>query len=94
MDRDNPGGYCDCETLAEMIKENKPGLCEKPLLMEGRRRYDKMSINDITGVVFRDNSPTVGLTCFNADQKSRRCDDYEVRFCCPKGKHRRKRSLS
>ncbi|ESO92027.1 hypothetical protein LOTGIDRAFT_121599, partial [Lottia gigantea] len=29
-------------------------------------------------------SPSVGLICKNSDQKDKRCEDYKVRFCCPK----------
>ncbi|ESP03294.1 hypothetical protein LOTGIDRAFT_70514, partial [Lottia gigantea] len=29
-------------------------------------------------------SPSIGLICKNSDQIDNKCEDYKIRFCCPK----------
>ena len=85
LDRDDPGGHCDCETLADLVRENHPGACENPLALQARRRSDQTPVEALAGsVVFRHYNTDVGFTCFNSDQAGGRlCEDYEVRMCCP-----------
>ncbi|ESP02752.1 hypothetical protein LOTGIDRAFT_110884 [Lottia gigantea] len=82
-DRDNPSASGDWEDLSTLRKENKGEICEKPVDIEARltdgRPYT--AGGDIITL-----SASVGLICKNNQQTSgNRCDDYKVRFCCPKG---------
>ncbi len=46
------------------------------------RRSDKKPAYQ-TGEVIRVFNTVSGLACVNKDQPDGRCDDYEVRLCCP-----------
>ena len=80
LDRDNPGGQGDYETLSHFIAAGQ--ACAAPAKIECRTRsgipWEK------AGQVYR-CEPNVGGVCVNSQQKGgARCQDYEVRFLCPK----------
>ena len=68
-----------------MTQRNLEGVCENPVKFESRRISDKMPAEDVEGAVFAQYDTIRGFNCLNADQPNgKRCDDYEVRTCCPK----------
>ena len=82
LDRDNPGGACDCEQTSLLVNENRPGACENPMILEARRVRDQVPAAEITDLVTRMDQN--GFSCWNRDQtRGRFCDDFEVRMCCP-----------
>ncbi len=46
------------------------------------RKSDKKPAEQ-TGEVFRVYDNVRGFACVNKEQPDRRCDDYELRLCCP-----------
>ena len=81
FDIDNPNtGEGDEETLREIRREFPNQVCKKPVgiqaqLSDTMRPYGRG--NDTLSI-----SPKNGLSCLNADQESRQCQNYRVRFCC------------
>lgn len=78
MSRDSPGGKGDYETLASFVKEVL--TCEKPVAVECRTKSGRGWKE--AGQVYRCDTKAGGV-CLNAQQPTRRCLDYEVRFLCP-----------
>ena len=84
LDRDNPGGTGDWETVAIAKQWNLiPKTCDS-VGLEARLRSDKTPAAQ-TGEVFRVNDKAKGFACVNTDQPDRACQDYEVRYCCANG---------
>lgn len=46
------------------------------------RRCTRLDTDPVLLCRFSRNDPTVGLICKNADQSSKMCSDYKVRFSC------------
>ncbi|KAK6189108.1 hypothetical protein SNE40_005147 [Patella caerulea] len=81
LDRDDPTGRDDNELLP-FQRLRKPELCEVSLAIDFRLAGGvRLDYYDDT---FAQLSQQFGLLCQNRDQNDNRCDDYEVRFCCPK----------
>jgi hypothetical protein len=80
IDRDDPSGNGDGEHLSLMLQEGYP-VCSNPIGVECRRISDQA---DWTQTGEFATCTTAGFECLNANQPDRSCDDYEVRFFCPK----------
>lgn len=79
LNRDQPGGSGDFETLRDFVAEGK--ACENPEKIECRTRSGKDWTE--TGEVYQCVA-RVGGVCRNSSQpQGKRCSDYEVRFYCP-----------
>ena len=76
MDRDDPTGDGDYETISDYASENS---CENPTAIDARARS-----SGSTAVTHIDLA--YGFWCNNDEQsvESGGCADFEVRFCCPK----------
>ena len=78
LDRDNPSGYCDCETIRDF---NPSQICPNPTGIKCRERS--------TGQDYRDVGQTMtcnvrsGGACWNHENTPNPCKDYEVQFICP-----------
>ncbi|KAJ8258096.1 hypothetical protein GJAV_G00193120 [Gymnothorax javanicus] len=81
FDRDDPSGTGDYEDLSRLRKKYPGQICLKPIAIEAQTLSGEPASE--TGESFRSCDATNGLTCVNADQKSRKCQDYRVRFTCP-----------
>nr|CAB3262592.1 uncharacterized protein LOC100180679 [Phallusia mammillata] len=78
LDRDNPGGVGDFETLVELRKERPEVICDRPSLIQAQTLTGVPA--GLTGQVTY-KSLTDGFKCINNDNKGQ-CLDYRVRFCC------------
>lgn len=84
-DRDNPSGTGDHETLFNLLQENpNSDLCKIPTGIQARIKSNQQPYQTSGNVV--QISPLQGLQCWN-DQNPKYCQDFEVRFCCNKGKN-------
>ncbi|KAJ8258094.1 hypothetical protein GJAV_G00193100 [Gymnothorax javanicus] len=81
LDRDNPGLTGDYEILSKFRKRYSRRICPKPIAIEAQT-LSGVPASD-TGDSFRIYDATDGFACVNADQRSRKCQDYRVRFTCP-----------
>ncbi|KAJ8258091.1 hypothetical protein GJAV_G00193070 [Gymnothorax javanicus] len=81
FDRDNPSGTGDYEVLRRLLKEYPGQICLKPIAIEAQTLSGVPASE--TGEFFRRYDATKGFACVNADQRSRKCQDYRVRFTCP-----------
>ncbi|XP_077363302.1 mucin-5AC-like [Festucalex cinctus] len=81
LDRDDPSGTGDFETLKDLYVEKPNEICRLPLGIE----VQTVAGNTVasTGDVIAFADTTTGFICKNADQKRGRCTDYKVRFICP-----------
>ncbi|XP_031419876.1 cartilage intermediate layer protein 1-like [Clupea harengus] len=80
MDRDNPTGSGDWETISCLKRRYPKRMCPNPIAIEVAT-VDGISLAD-AGNVFYKNDHITGLICKNADQKTCFCRDYKVRFVC------------
>nr|XP_002740538.1 PREDICTED: mucin-5B-like [Saccoglossus kowalevskii] len=78
-DDQNYGG--DYELLADIMEPF--AVCESPIDIECRAAGSRLLYNEIPGQREITCMPQIGLMCFNKDQLSKMCEDYEVRFYCP-----------
>ncbi|XP_039507616.1 mucin-5AC isoform X6 [Pimephales promelas] len=81
FDRDNPGGVGDYETLSLTLVTYPHQACAQPIAIE----VTTISGTPVlpTGNSFQVYDPTEGFACVNAQQTGG-CQDYRVRFTCPK----------
>ena len=77
LDRDNPSGYCDCETLNDFSSSQ---ICQNPIGIKCRERSTGQDYQDV-GQNMTCNVHIGGL-CWNHDNNPP-CRDYEVQFICP-----------
>ncbi|XP_063078724.1 uncharacterized protein si:dkey-205h13.2 [Engraulis encrasicolus] len=80
MDRDDPTGSGDWETVSSLQKSYPKQMCPNPTAIEVAT-VDGISLAD-AGNTFFANDHITGLICKNADQKKCFCRDYKVRFVC------------
>ena len=77
LNRDNPGGSGDFETLADFVKTDQ--VCAAPIGIECQ------TVNgtdwEEAGQIYTCVADKGGI-CRNEDQKGARCKDYRVRFLC------------
>jgi len=75
LSRDFPTGSGDWERVVDHASN---GICARPVAAEARVIA--------TGATWTSEvvtfSASFGLVCENADQTDKRCEDYEIRFCC------------
>jgi mucin-like protein len=100
LDRDDPSGVGDFETLVDFAKEKK-APCLRPTAVQCRYKEDKKQWGHQTlplgpaptpvGYTCTVSGPGAGGVCQNAKTKPPAtktnpvtCRDSEVRFCCPK----------
>lgn len=72
----NSGSTGDWESL-NGFKMNQ--VCPNPSGIEARRTNGIINTPLVTHI-----SPEAGFWCINSEQDGTICDDFEVRFCCPK----------
>lgn len=78
LDRDDPSGTGDFETLSDFVKAGK--ACEQPKRIQCRTVDGRAAVS--TGQPYT-CEPTVGGVCDNRKLPAgERCLDYRVRFCC------------
>ena len=79
LDRDDPSGNCDCETLADFSRSQK---CQygNPVGIQCREKNTRLDYQDV-GQTMTCNA-RIGGVCWNAKNVGHRCSDYEVRFIC------------
>lgn len=77
LNRDRPSGVGDFETIEAHFRRGD--ACFDPTAIQCRTRdgVDSRSTGEAYRCDLRD-----GGVCFNQHQRSGRCSDYEVRFCC------------
>lgn len=77
LNRDDAGGAGDFETLVDFDPTSVG--CSQPLAIEARTLggVDWHLTGEVLSV-----SPTTGLSCRNASQPDRICQNYQVRFLC------------
>ena len=78
LDRDNPGGYCDCETIRDFSPSQ---ICPNPIGIKCRERTTGQDYQDV-GQTMTCNVQTGGA-CWNHENAPDTCRDYEVQFICP-----------
>ncbi|XP_059494000.1 uncharacterized protein si:dkey-205h13.2 [Stegostoma tigrinum] len=82
FDRDDPSGNGDYEDLMNLRKENADKICSNPTACEVET-MDGVPASR-TGDIVSECSISTGFTCVNAEQKDRSCQDYRIRFTCPR----------
>ena len=83
FDRDDPEGNGDHELLQLLRQSDETGeLCEKPTAIDARLTSSGKPYQFSGNYV--QLSPKYGLQCWNKFQPKRKCEDFEVRFCCPR----------
>ena len=96
LDRDDPGGVGDFETLVDLVKENKI-KCKRPLAVQCRYKGGALWGSQVgsyppqptpAGYTCLASGPSAGGICANAKTKPAptkpntvTCKDLEVRFC-------------
>ena len=78
LDRDNPSGYCDCETIRDFSPSQ---ICPNPIGIKCREKSTGQDYQDV-GQVMICNVQTGGA-CWNRRNTPDTCKDYEVQFICP-----------
>lgn len=84
LDRDNPSGNGDAEVLSAFLTETPTAVCTSPSAIEIRIRGTTKVFTPgmVTPDKLRTFDPKNGMMCYNVDQPSGACPDYEVRFLC------------
>uniref|UniRef100_A0A665UZY9 WxxW domain-containing protein n=1 Tax=Echeneis naucrates TaxID=173247 RepID=A0A665UZY9_ECHNA len=82
FDHDDPTENGDFEVLSDLLSVYPKEICPRPIAIEVQTISGEPASN--TSDVFLNYDATYGFACVNADQDSRRCEDYRVRFTCPK----------
>ncbi|XP_057175277.1 cell migration-inducing and hyaluronan-binding protein-like [Triplophysa rosa] len=81
LDRDDPSGRGDDETLSD-IHVTYPGkVCSQPIAIEVTTISGTPALQ--TGNIFHVYDPLQGFACVNEQQTGSSCQDYMVRFTCP-----------
>ena len=82
FDEQNPTSLGDFEILTpRLVTTNQGQLCRNPTAIAARSRTTNRTYQ-LTGQtvhVFINR----GLFCSSSQQRDRKCEDYEVRYCCP-----------
>lgn len=83
-DQDNPSGRGDYELLRSLSGEYPRQICASPSAIDVRVTATNADYRT-TGQIVTANT-TIGFYCSNRQQGRRqgRCQDYKIRFCCPK----------
>jgi hypothetical protein len=85
LDRDNPGGVGDWETIGAFLNDNPPvQICGGNDPVGIKCRTLDGTDWQATGEADLICDPSYGFRCKNEDQPDGRCEDYEVRFQCCK----------
>lgn len=81
LDRDEPTGTGDDETLPRLLIEHPYMVCKQPVAIDARIADGRLAAE--SGNVLRKFSEKEGLLCLNEDQPSGKyCEDFKVRFLC------------
>ncbi|TRY71799.1 hypothetical protein TCAL_10551, partial [Tigriopus californicus] len=70
------------ESLVKLTQEFGTDACSNPIAFQARSVQTKTSSN-FTGDRFEHIDTDSGLLCLNVRQPNGKCEDYEVRLCCP-----------
>ncbi|XP_069567079.1 uncharacterized protein [Brachyistius frenatus] len=82
FDHDDPTGNGDYEVLGDLLSIYPRDICPQPIAIEVQTVSGEPASNASDNVLIYD--ATYGFACVNADQGRRTCEDYKVRFTCPK----------
>uniref|UniRef100_A0A3Q3X3J4 WxxW domain-containing protein n=1 Tax=Mola mola TaxID=94237 RepID=A0A3Q3X3J4_MOLML len=82
FDHDDPSGHGDYEVLGDLLSIYPGEICPRPMAIEVQTVSGEPA--SITSQTFLNYDATHGFACVNADQVSGSCEDYRVRFTCPK----------
>ncbi|XP_023271435.1 uncharacterized protein LOC111661954 [Seriola lalandi dorsalis] len=82
FDHDDPTGNGDYEVLSDLLTMYPREICPQPIAIEVQTVSGEPASS--TSDTFLNYDATYGFACVNADQGSRICEDYRVRFTCPK----------
>lgn len=82
FDYDDPTGNGDYEVLSDLLNIYPGEICPQPIAIEVQTVSGEPASN--TSDVFLNYDATFGFICVNSDQGSRSCEDYRVRFTCPR----------
>ncbi|XP_041800879.1 uncharacterized protein si:dkey-205h13.2 [Chelmon rostratus] len=87
----------DSELLRDLRRKHRTRICSSPVDMEAqtvsgvKSQHTRNTFHTDSPLQVQHASPlrcsydaTYGFACVNADQGSRSCEDYRVRFTCPK----------
>nr|XP_019963007.1 PREDICTED: uncharacterized protein LOC109642605 [Paralichthys olivaceus] len=81
FDHDDPTGNGDYEVLSDLLRIYPREICRQPIAIEVQTVSGEPASNTTDTLLNYD--ATYGFACVNADQGSRSCEDYKVRFTCP-----------
>uniref|UniRef100_A0A4W6FMR4 WxxW domain-containing protein n=1 Tax=Lates calcarifer TaxID=8187 RepID=A0A4W6FMR4_LATCA len=82
---DDPTGNGDYEVLSDLLNIYPREICPQPIAIEVQTISGEPASN--TSDTFLNYDATYGFACVNADQRGKSCEDYKVRFTCPKEIH-------
>ncbi|XP_019129399.2 uncharacterized protein LOC104928634 [Larimichthys crocea] len=82
FDHDDPTGNGDYEVLADLLNIYPREICPQPIAIEVQTVSGEPALN--TSDTLLNYDATYGFACVNAAQGSGSCEDYRVRFTCPK----------
>ncbi|XP_037134958.1 transmembrane protein 269 isoform X1 [Syngnathus acus] len=82
FDLDDPEGHGDFELLSDLLHKFPGDICPQPIAIQAQTvSTDSASSPPET---FLNLDAMYGFACLNADQVDKSCEDYKVRFTCPK----------
>ncbi|KAJ8372067.1 hypothetical protein AAFF_G00294810 [Aldrovandia affinis] len=81
FDLDDPTGNGDYEVLSMLLTAHPRHICPQPIAIEAQTLSGDPASS--TGDTFLIYDATNGFACVNTDQRTRKCNDYRVRFTCP-----------
>ena len=79
LDRDNPSGHCDCETIRDF---NPSQICPNPIGIKCREISTGQDYRDV-GQTMTCNVQSGGVCWNHENTPNSGCRDYEVQFICP-----------
>ncbi|XP_056278403.1 uncharacterized protein si:dkey-205h13.2 isoform X4 [Pseudoliparis swirei] len=81
FDHDDPTGNGDFEVFSDLRSIYPREICPQPIAIEVQTISGEPASS--TSNTFLNYDATYGFACVNADQGSKSCEDYKVRFTCP-----------
>ncbi|XP_034393731.1 mucin-5AC isoform X2 [Cyclopterus lumpus] len=80
FDHDDPTGNGDFEVLTDLRSIYPRDICPQPIAIEVQTISGEPVSSTSNTFLYYD--ATYGFACVNADQRSKSCEDYKVRFTC------------
>ncbi|XP_061667076.1 uncharacterized protein LOC133495980 [Syngnathoides biaculeatus] len=82
FDMDDPEGHGDFELLSDLRQKYPGKICHQPVAIQVQTVSAESASS--TPETFLRLDAAYGFACVNADQTDKSCEDYKVRFTCPK----------